>query len=128
MAESLCCSPETITTLLIAYCCLVAKSYWTFFVIPWTITHQAPPSMGFPRQEYWSGVPFLPPGDLSTQGLKLHLPCLLHCRRILYPLSHQGSPSRCIHQSNEVYDLISIITNQMMIDLIYTYQITTVHT
>ena len=31
---------------------------------PWTAAHQAPPSMGFSRQEYWSGVPFLSPGDL----------------------------------------------------------------
>ena len=31
---------------------------------PWTVTHQAPPSMGFSRQEYWSGLPFPSPGDL----------------------------------------------------------------
>ena len=41
--------------------------------------------MGFPRQEYWSGLPFPSPGDLPPQGWSLHL---LHCRRIL--LSHQG--------------------------------------
>ena len=33
---------------------------------PWTIAHQAPLSMGFSRQEYWSGLPFPPPGDSST--------------------------------------------------------------
>ena len=33
--------------------------------------HQAPPSMGFPRQEYWSGLPFLSPGDLPDPGIKL---------------------------------------------------------
>ena len=34
------------------------------FVTPWTVTYQAPPSMGFSRQEYWSGVPLPSPGDL----------------------------------------------------------------
>jgi len=34
------------------------------FVIPWTVARQAPPSMGFPGQEYWSGLPFPFPGDL----------------------------------------------------------------
>ena len=42
-----------------------------FFAIPWTVAHQAPLSMEFPRQEYWSGLPFLPPGDLPDPGIKL---------------------------------------------------------
>ena len=42
-----------------------------FFVAHWTVVHQAPPSMGFPRQEYWSGLPFPPPGDLPDPGVKL---------------------------------------------------------
>ena len=41
--------------------------------------------MGFSRQEYWSGLSFLPSGDLPDSGL-------LHCRQILYHLSHQGGP------------------------------------
>ena len=40
------------------------------FVTPWTVAHQAPLSMGFPRQEYWSGLPFPPPGDLPDPGIK----------------------------------------------------------
>ena len=47
----------------------------------WTVAHQAPLSEGFPRQEYWSGLPFPSPGDLSDQGLNSHL---LHCRWMLY--------------------------------------------
>ena len=35
------------------------------FETPWTVAHQAPPSMGFPRQEYWSGLPFPSPWELS---------------------------------------------------------------
>ena len=37
---------------------------------PWTIARQAPLSMGFPKQEYWSGLPFPPPGDLPDPGIK----------------------------------------------------------
>ena len=40
------------------------------FVTPWTVACQAPLSMGFPKQEYWSGLPFLPPGDLPDPGIK----------------------------------------------------------
>jgi len=38
---------------------------------PWTIAHQALLSMEFSRQEYWSGLPFLPPEDLPDPGIKL---------------------------------------------------------
>ena len=37
---------------------------------PWTVARQAPPSMGFPRQEYWSGLPFPTPGDLPDPGIE----------------------------------------------------------
>ena len=53
--------------------CLAVKLCLTL-VIPWTIAHQAPLSMGFSRQEYWSGLPFLSPGDLSHAGLKPRSP------------------------------------------------------
>ena len=46
------------------------------FVTPWTIIHKAPLSMGFPRQEYWSGLPFPPPGDLPDPGIKPGSPAL----------------------------------------------------
>ena len=36
----------------------------------WTVPHQAPLSMGFPRQEYWSGLPFPSPGDLPNPGIE----------------------------------------------------------
>ena len=44
------------------------------FVTPWTVAHQAPLSMGFPRQEYWNGVSFPPPGDLPHPGNELESP------------------------------------------------------
>ena len=40
------------------------------FATPWTVAHQAPPSMGFSRQEYWSGVPFPSLGDLPNPGIE----------------------------------------------------------
>ena len=40
------------------------------FATPWIVAYQASPSMGFSRQEYWSGVPFLSPGDLPYPGLE----------------------------------------------------------
>ena len=55
---------------------------------PWTVAYHAPPSMGFSRQEYWSGLPFPPLGIFPTQGSNL---CLPHCSQMLYHVSHQGS-------------------------------------
>ena len=44
---------------------------------PWTnVAHQATPSMGFSRQEYWSGLPFPSPGDLPDPGIKPRSPTL----------------------------------------------------
>ena len=40
------------------------------FAAPWTVAHQAPPSMGFSRQEYWSGLSCPPPGDLPDPGIE----------------------------------------------------------
>ena len=59
---------------------LLIKSCLTI-ATPWTVACQVPLSMGFSRQEYWSGLPFPSPGIFSTQELKLGL---LHCRQILY--------------------------------------------
>ena len=58
------------------------------FATPWTVAHHAPHSVGFSRHEYWSGLPFLSPECLPTQGLNPGLP---HCRQTLYHLNHQGS-------------------------------------
>ena len=47
-----------------------------FFATPWTVAFQVPPSMGFSRQEYWSGVPFPSPGDLPNPGIEPRSPAL----------------------------------------------------
>ena len=59
------------------------------FAAPWTVAHQALLSMGFPRQEYWNGLPFPSPGDLPDPGIKLAFPAL---QTDSLPLSHQESP------------------------------------
>ena len=56
------------------------------FVTLWTVAHQAPLSMGFPRQEHWSGFPFPSPGDFPNPGIK---PALAGGTS---PLNHRGSP------------------------------------
>ena len=48
--------------------CLALSCAW-LFVIPWTVAHQAPESMGFPRQEYWSGLSFPSSRDLPNPGM-----------------------------------------------------------
>ena len=45
-------------------------SHVRLFVTSWTVAHQAPLSMGFSGQEYWSGLPYPPPGDLPTPGIE----------------------------------------------------------
>ena len=45
-------------------------SHVQLFVTPWTVACQAPLSVGFPRQEYWSGLPFPSPGDLPDPGIE----------------------------------------------------------
>ena len=59
------------------------------FVTPQTIACQAPLSTGFSRQEYWSGLPFPPLGDLPNLGTEPESPAL---QVESLPLSHQGSP------------------------------------
>ena len=62
------------------------------FMTPWTIAHQAPLSMEFPRQEYWSGLPY-PPGDLFNPGIKCVISRLAGGSLSLH---HQGSPDTWI--------------------------------
>ena len=75
--------------------CTCAKSLqWPrLFVILWTVAQQAPLSVGFSRQEDWSGCYTLLQGIFLNQGLNTHLSCLLHWQVHSLPLSHQGSLS-----------------------------------
>ena len=51
-------------------------SHVRLFATLWKVAYQAPPSMGFSRQEYWSGLPFPSPGDLPNPGIEPRSPTL----------------------------------------------------
>ena len=68
-------------------CMLSHVIHVQLFATPWTVACQAPISMGFPRQEYWSRLPFPSLGDLPEPGIKPKSPAL---QADLYCLSHQG--------------------------------------
>ena len=73
--------------------CVFVLSCVQLFATPWTVIHQAPLSMGFSRQEHWSGLPFPPPGIFLTQGSNPHLWHLLHWQADSLQLRPLGSPS-----------------------------------
>ena len=85
------------------------------FATPWTVAYQAPLSIRFSRQEYWStGCHFLLQGIFLTQGSNVGL---LHCRQTLYRLSHQGSSlGQLIHKDGTFVTINKLI-------LTYYYQL-----
>ena len=69
-----------------------------------TVAHQAPPSIGFPRQEYWSGLPFPSPGGLPEPRME---PSSLAWQADSLPLSHLGSLEQVEKQFiNQLIDLL----------------------
>ena len=58
------------------FCCLVTQLCSNSFATPWTTTHKAPLSMEFPRQGYWSELPFPSPGDLPDRETEPVCPAL----------------------------------------------------
>ena len=64
-------------------------SHIRLFSTPWMVTHQAPMSVEFSQQEYWSGLPFPSPGDLSDPGIKPRSPTL---QADSLPLEPPGKP------------------------------------
>ena len=73
-----CWGEETVKESGIDMCASSAQppSWVQFFMPLWTVACQAPLFIGFPRQEYWSGLPFTPPGDLPDSGIKPGSPAL----------------------------------------------------
>ena len=65
------------------------------FMTPSTVAHQAPLSMEFSRQDYWSGLPFPSPGNLPNPGIKPMFLRLLHWKADSWPVSHLGSHKKC---------------------------------
>ena len=85
-------------------CMLSCFSHVQLFANPWTVTHQAPLSMGFSRPEHWGGLPFPPPGDLPNPGNKPDKPDY----QTWLPLSHQGSHVVWYVTTNHFYLFIKI--------------------
>ena len=69
-----------------------ASSFVSNSATPWTAAHQAPLSMGFSRQEYWSGLPFPPLGYLPDTGIKLMFPAAPGLTGIFFTTEPPRSP------------------------------------
>ena len=62
------------------------------FVSPWTVAHQAPLSIEFTRQEYWSELPFATPGDLPNPGIE---PCISYTGRQIHRCATWEAQALC---------------------------------
>ena len=76
----------------------------------WTIAHQAPLSLGFPRQAYWSGLLCLPPGDLPKPRIKPRI-SYVSCigRQVLYHERCLGSPQDLTHMRLQMSPCLEIV-------------------
>ena len=83
------CDPMNWLGLGVSCCCLVPKSCLNSFVTPWIVVCQSFLSTGFSRQEYWSGLPFPPPGHLPNPEIKPAPPALTG---VLFTTEPPGKP------------------------------------
>ena len=79
-------------------CVCVSRSVVSDSVTQWTIALQAPLSMGFSKEEYWSGLPFPSPGDLPNPEIKPGLPAL---QADSLPSEPPGKPERLLQRDRE---------------------------
>ena len=77
------------------------------FATPWTVAHQAPPSMGFSRQEYWSGLPFPSAGDLPNLGIEPRSPALQADALTSEP---PGKPYRFFLKSHPQFNSVQLLS------------------
>ena len=71
-------------------------SHVWFFATPWAVAHQTPLSLGFSRQEQWSGLPCPPPGEHPDPGMQPESPASPALQVDSLLLSHQGSPNTVV--------------------------------
>ena len=83
-------NPRLFLCLQTGVCVCVSHSVTSDSVTPWTIAHQTPLSMGFSRQERWSGLPCLPLGDLPDPGIEPGSPALQTDCLLSEPPAKQG--------------------------------------
>ena len=76
-------------------------SHVQLFATPWTVAYEAPPSIGFSRQEYWSGLPFPSLGDLPNPGIEPRSPAL-------YADALLSEPSGKSNLTNSVFKIMVI--------------------
>ena len=86
-------------------CLLRHFSRVQFFETLWPIAHQNPHSVGFSRQEYWSGLPFPPPGALPNLGIEPESPAL---QADSLPLNHHHSPLIPLKELNMYWSLAAL--------------------
>ena len=85
-------------------------------VTPWTIAHQASLSMEFFRQEYWSGLPILSPGDLPDPGIEPGFSGLQACS---LPSEPSGNQKWCVNNHSEFYFSVLVSWNSFFLVLIF---------
>ena len=73
---------------------------------PWTVSHQTALSVGFPRQDYWSGLSFPPPGDLPDPGIET-VSLTLAQRILTEPPGKLGYVSVCVQNTNWYHEVLS---------------------
>ena len=78
--------------------CVQSLSCVRLSVTPWTVAHRAPLSMEFSRQEYWSELPFPPPGDLPDPGMELMSPVCQHWQADSLP----APPGKPLNESHRI--------------------------
>ena len=99
------------------------------FATPWTVARQAPLSMGFPRQEYWSGLPFPSPGDLPDQGIEpmssalqvdslLSEPWVCCCVQLLSPVRLFVIPRTAARRASSSFTISRSLLKLMFIELV----------
>ena len=92
---SVCLSPCLLISTL-CVCTQLLSHVWLFETL-WSVTHPTPLSMGFSRQEYWTGLPCPPPGDLPDPGIEPASPESPALQADSSPLSHWGSPMEAMY-------------------------------
>ena len=114
-----------IHTYMCVYICMLACMLSHFSCVQlcatlWIVAHQAPLSMGFSRQEYWSGLPCPPPADLPDPGVKPMSPVSPALQADSLPLSHQRGP--CVYRFIYIHIFLYInIYFILLIIFIYTH-------
>ena len=94
---------QVVGALLLFSCQVISDSYMN----PWTVARQVPLFMGFPRQEYWNGLPFPSPGDLPDPGIEPRFPAL---QADSLPTELQGKPKKeCSRREKGMNSIGSVI-------------------